>query len=50
MGSDRTATSGAPWFAITTDILGILALGIAALANVLLLRMIRRQRKRATPG
>ena len=40
-GGCRVSTSGelAPWFAVTTDVIGLLALAGAALLNVLLLRM-----------
>jgi hypothetical protein len=46
-GVCHESTSGdlAPWFAVTTDVIGVLALVGAALLNVLLLRMVRRRRQ-----
>lgn len=54
-GECTTSTSAdlADWFAVTTDMLGILALAAAALLNVLLLQALlagRRQRRDRTAG
>ena len=50
-GSSTTVTTGdvATWFAVTTHVLGVLALTVAAAVNVLLVRavMSRRQGRRA---
>ncbi|ABL82863.1 MULTISPECIES: hypothetical protein [unclassified Nocardioides] len=54
-GECTTSTSGdlADWFAVTADVLGILALTAAALLNMLLLQALltaRRQRRDRTAG
>ena len=41
---EHTTGDLAPWFAVTTDVLGVLALTAAALLNVVLLRMLARRR------
>ena len=43
----HASTSGdlAAWFAVTTDVIGVLALTAAALLNVVLLRIVTRRRR-----
>ena len=46
VGCHESATGElAPWFAITTDVIGVLALTAAALLNVVFLRMHTRRRR-----
>jgi hypothetical protein len=41
---EHTTGDVAPWFVVTTDVIGVLALTAAALLNVVLLRMLTRRR------
>lgn len=43
-GACQTTGGLAPWFAATTDVVGILALSAAAVVNVLLVRLVLRNR------
>ena len=50
-GCTSSITGGlAPWFAVTTDALGVLALTGAALAQVLFVRLLVRSRRNAGPA
>jgi hypothetical protein len=51
-GACRAWTSGDPaaWFLVTTEVLGVLALAVAALLNVVLLNLILRARRASPPA
>jgi hypothetical protein len=44
-GTTFSETGGAAWFTVTTDVLGVLALTVAAVLNVLLLRALITRRE-----
>ncbi|HEU5037223.1 MAG TPA: hypothetical protein VFT70_09460 [Nocardioides sp.] len=51
IGCVSSLTGGpAPWFAVTTDLLGVVALAGAALVQVLLVRLVLRGRRKGGPA